>query len=566
MYSSISLNNTERKEIGVPILKRTDEMIAEFNLDYERNYKMDKFNAEKEKAFKEYLKRQEQRQFYLRNLIKILRIYFKENNYNQDTYYFEYSHKNKKYLNKIRKKKRTTSFTLPKNKFIYYQIFKNSTIYKFYQPWIYPLGEKDKKNLVHRRLKTDFNIITNKDIVRIDKSQLKLYVEIFGVIPVNYIKREKEDKSKNKKVNKSNYFYLRNHYYSTNSFDNKTHLLLQKGKLKEKYYGGYEKMKKYIYMKKKNITNLKAKSANRLINNRYINSTKNRSSNNIFYNKSSIFKNNNHSAINKNKKSIKYNVKNNNTNNDRYSNLKNFTMINKNNTNNNSYYNNISSIQSASSFNINNNKKPKTFQNKFSTNNNINILDSKNTINNYYNKINLKKNMTHDYLSKFNNEYSKTIKKSKLLNKNISFLNRVFYLSKNNYNKTKKIFEENRIKKISMLSMVKNDIFAQKRKAMSQFKYVKENMSGNIKVNFLSFVRTPQSKLIFVRDFNKQREQSKKYKEIDIDTDEDNEDDNEIEEVYDYIDKESKNLINQKKKINIKFNNANNNKNKNKYI
>ena len=31
MYSSISLNNTERKEIGVPILKRTDEMIAEFN-------------------------------------------------------------------------------------------------------------------------------------------------------------------------------------------------------------------------------------------------------------------------------------------------------------------------------------------------------------------------------------------------------------------------------------------------------------------------------------------------------------------------------------------------------
>ena len=116
-----------------------------------------------------------------------------------------------------------------------------------------------------------------------------------------------------------------------------------------------------------------------------------------------------------------------------------------------------------------------------------------------------------------------------------------------------------------MLSMVKNDIFAQKRKAMSQFKYVKENMSGNIKVNFLSFVRTPQSKLIFVRDFNKQREQ-RKYKEIDIDTDEDNEDDNEIEEVYDYIDKESKNLINQKKKINIKFNNANNNKNKNKYI
>ena len=185
--------------------------------------------------------------------------------------------------------------------------------------------------------------------------------------------------------------------------------------------------------------------------------------------------------------------------------------------------------------------------------------DSKSSFNNNNNKIDLKKNATHDYLSKFKNEYTKTMKKSQVLNKDISFLNRIFSLSKNNYNKTKKIFEENKIKKIGMLNMVKHDIFAQKRKAMSQFKYVKENMSGNIKINFLSFVRTPQSKLIFVRDFNKQREQ-RKYKEIDIETDEDSDNDNDIEEIYDYIDKESKNLINQKKKINLKFNNVNNSK------
>ena len=45
MYSSISINNTERKKIGVPILKRTDEMITEFNSDYEKHYKLDRLNS-----------------------------------------------------------------------------------------------------------------------------------------------------------------------------------------------------------------------------------------------------------------------------------------------------------------------------------------------------------------------------------------------------------------------------------------------------------------------------------------------------------------------------------------
>ena len=54
MYSCININNTERKQIGVPILKRTDEMISEFDLDYERYYKLGKLNSQREKEFQEF--------------------------------------------------------------------------------------------------------------------------------------------------------------------------------------------------------------------------------------------------------------------------------------------------------------------------------------------------------------------------------------------------------------------------------------------------------------------------------------------------------------------------------
>ena len=137
MYSNININNTERKEIGIPILRRTDEMISQFNLEYELNYKMDKYNLQRQKAFKEFLKMQEQQQFYLHNLIKLLRIYFKENDFNSDTYYFEYKNP-KKTKNKRRRLKRSKSLSLLKNKFKYYFLFKNSQLYKLHQPWIYP--------------------------------------------------------------------------------------------------------------------------------------------------------------------------------------------------------------------------------------------------------------------------------------------------------------------------------------------------------------------------------------------------------------------------------------------
>lgn len=539
MYSNININNTERKEIGIPILRRTDEMISQFNLDYELNYKMDKYNLQRQKAFKEFLKMQEQQQFYLHNLIKLLRIYFKENDFNSDTYYFEYKNP-KKTKNKRRRLKRSKSLSLLKNKFKYYFLFKNSKLYKLHQPWIYPLGDKNKKKFIFKRIKTEWNIHKKRNVIQMGQAEMKLYVDIFGVIPVNYIKKEQDDK-KNKNKLKNSYHILRNSYFSTNTFDNKTHLLLKKGmEMQEKYFGDYEKMKQYVYMKKTNKVNLRAKSAIRRINNKYISSKKNKSSLNLSFKRKGF---NSYSSI---KPNSKENIK------PRYMNLKNYSVKNKSvlKSSNNSFYN-ISSINSKSAFN-----KARTIQNKYKNDNNNNnsiyLIDSKNIINNN-NSINYKMNISHDYLSKFKHQYNKTIKKSELFNQDLSFFNKIFSLTRPDLDKTKKMIEESKIKKISLLNMIRHDVFAQKRKEMEQFKYVKENMSGNLRIHFLSFVRTPQSKLGFVRDFNKQREFHRKYKEFDYYETTDDEDDKKEENILRDLDKKRIALINEKRKAKIKF-------------
>ena len=128
------------------------------------------------------------------------------------------------------------------------------------------------------------------------QDEIKKYAEMFGVIPINYIK--KDDKDKNKKKHKkqntkkliSYYTFLRNNYDSK-SYDNKTHLLLQKGmKIKEKFFGGFETMKKYIYMKNSNSNNLTIKSYERKIKSSYGNKfrlvKRNNYTNKMFYNKS----------------------------------------------------------------------------------------------------------------------------------------------------------------------------------------------------------------------------------------------------------------------------------------
>ena len=552
MYSNISINNTERKEIGIPILKRTDEMIAQFDLDYERYYKIES-NLKRDKQFQEFLRLQEQHQFYLKNLIKILKIYFKENNYNSESYFYEFENpinvKNKK-----RRKKRTKSLRIIKNKYIYYNIIKRAKFYSLYKPYLNPLSDIEKKKLFFIKYKTESNIYKKNRIPKLENTELKLYFNKFGVYPVNFMKKENDKPKKNRA--KSSHNFIRSYYYGTRSFDNKTHLLFKKGMIKEKYFGGFDKMKKFIYMKnlkKKNIINLKARSTNRNINN----SIKNKfsatkqymSSNNIYNNKTANYKNFSDIIL-----------KGKNDKNNSYMNLNNHQQINKKILqNNNTKYIKISSVNHPS-YHI---KSAKTSQNKFSQYfyRKINPMDIKNKSinnNNFNRNNNFRKIKNLEYISKFKNEYSATMKKSEMLNHDISFSNNIFSLTKSNYNKAKKVLDENILKKISMVSIIKQDVLEKKRKLLSKFKFIKENSSGNIRLNIIDFIRTPQYRLSYVNDYYKQREQFKKYKQIDS-LEQSTEEKNEFNILYDR-NKKSKKILEQKDKIIINWKTIKNNK------
>ena len=491
MYSQITLNNTDRKEIGISILKKTDKMITDFDLDYERFYKVDNSVSQRELEFQQFLKKQEQYQFYLKNLIKILRIYYKQYNYNSETYFLEYkSHKNRG-KNKILKK--TKSLNIQNNKTIYNKILKNSKMYQLFKPWVYPLGNRDRKIFLFKEIYTERDINLKGRPVRMTQNEVKKYVEIFGVVPVNFIKKDEKDKKKkisNKKKLISSYNFLRNNY-DAKSYDNKTHLLLQKGmKIKEKFFGGFEMLKKYVYMKNKNKTstsNLKLKSKERRSISANVSNIrlykKNNSMNNIFYNKDGY---NNCFTFNKKRNEIDKNIYRNN----RYLNLKKSVhTINKN------FYtklnnNNLTSLNSLSSLN----NIPFT-RNRYS-----NQLDLKSM------NIRLKQKINHENIFNFKSDCSDTIKKSELLSKDINFLNKVLAKTKNNYKQVSKILRDTNIDDYNILKMVKNDIFEQRRKKLAKFKYVKENMSGNLKINFKDFIRKPLSKLDYVNVYNKKRE------------------------------------------------------------
>ena len=198
------------------------------------------------------------------------------------------------------------------------------------------------------------------------------------------------------------------------------------------------------------------------------------------------------------------------------------------------------------------NYKLKMNQSKLNNNNNIYFLESKNNNNTF------KKNITQDDFLKFNSEFTKSIKKSKIFRKDISGLNRIFSNSKKSYNKAQKVFEKNRIKRLNMLYLVKDDIKKQKKKEVTYFKFSKKYRTK--KLNFLSFVREPKNKLSFLKDFTKQRE-LRKYKYLDIDSDsyDDQKDERKNEfndDLYkknNKINKNKKEPINQKKKIFDKF-------------
>ena len=539
MYSCININNTERKQIGVPILRRTDEMISQFDLDYERYYKLGKLNSQREKEFREYLKKKEQIHFYLTKLIKILRVYFQENKFNFNTFYPTYVYK--KFQNKKTRKKRPKSYKHIKNKHIYFNIFKkyeNLKKIKSYKPYMYPLDISDRKRYIIRRIKTEWNYYHKTREIKMTQNELKLYVDNFGSYPVNFIKKEN---AKNKKKKKNTFNALKNYYYHSKSLDNKTHLLLKKGtEMKEKYFGGFDKMKKYVEMKYKNALNLKAKFANKKIEfiiNRLTAPKRILRNKKLLHTKNTQY--NSSSDINKNTV---------------YENMQKKNLIDKNMFKTNYSAFNSSNINLLSS-SLN---KRKISQNNIINNNEnhsqVSTIDIKNKSNkSNKSNINLKRNTSYDYITKFGTEFSKTIKNSKKIKEEISFSNKIFSMTKNNYHKASRIIEKTKLKKINMTHLLKHDIFAQKRKDLSKFKYIKENKSGNIKINIYEHIRKPTSKNEYIREYNVKREQLRKYKDKDLSDNSSDEEKSEFN-LFSENEKNIKNLIlNPDKKIKIKF-------------
>ena len=148
MFRSITFNETDKKQIGAPIIRRTNEMISEFDLQYERNYKIVKVVSQRELEFQEYLKQQEALQFRLENLIKILKEYFKENNYNENSYYTLFKFPNKSNRRRRRRKKKRTrpkSSEIKRNKYLFYRVTKHNYYFNKFKPYLYPLTNKEKK-------------------------------------------------------------------------------------------------------------------------------------------------------------------------------------------------------------------------------------------------------------------------------------------------------------------------------------------------------------------------------------------------------------------------------------
>ena len=196
-------------------------------------------------------------------------------------------------------------------------------------------------------------------------------------------------------------------------------------------------------------------------------------------------------------------------------------------------------MKNRSSFDINKCKTPK---NEF--NNNFSPTDSKRNTNN-----NFRKCIGPDYLSKFKNEFSKTLKKVNIFNHDISFSNKIFSLSKKNITHAKKLLEDNQVKPVSMLNIIKKDIYEQKMKALEKFKYIKENMKGDLKINLIKFVRKPPNKLNNIRDYTRQREQFKKYQDFDPVDHSDDEEEKDYLNIYPDFVKKNKMLLNQKNRI-----------------
>ena len=100
-----------------------------------------------------------------------------------------------------------------------------------------------------------------------------------------------------------------------------------------------------------------------------------------------------------------------------------------------------------------------------------------------------------------------------------------------------------------MLNIIKKDIYQQKMKALEKFKYIKENMKGDLKINLIKFVRKPPNKLNNIRDYTRQREQFKKYQDFDPVDHSDDEEEKDYLNIYPDFVKKNKMLVNQKNRI-----------------
>ena len=486
MFRSITFNGTDKKAIGVPIIKKTNKMIYEFDLQYERNYKMTKVISRREKEFKEYLKKQEELEFRKENLIKLLKGYFLENNYNSDTFYSIYKHPIIPSIKKRKRKKRVWPKTarIRRNKNLFYKITKNYYYFNKFNPYLFPLTIKERKKF-ERKIITDPNLKSkNENFNNMTIAQLKKYVDVFGFIPLVF-KTKEEKKIKNKK-NKNGRNFTAN-IFMGKKISNSLKLKREASAKFVKFRNNYNNNNFNSYNNISNNYSIKGNDSLSFKNNKKIvyNNKLNR------YDFISNKMENNLSKINHNSNSFnnfQYNI--------RYLNIINYNKKN---------YSNFSSINSPNKSLLN------------STNNNI-----INKNNNYVpSSIRLKKHINignfKRHTSKLKKKCIKTIKKSEILEKDIIFFNKINKLSSDDFKNKKYQIQKKGLKVINYMNYMKiyeKDFKPDVKKELEKkYQYIKEDLKGHIQLNDLDFLRKQKSRLNFVRVYNRRRDLKKLIRE-----------------------------------------------------
>ena len=496
MFRSITFNGTDKKPIGAPIIRKTNEMIYEFNLQYERNYKIVKVISQREKEFQEYLKHQEDLHFRLKNLIKILKAYFEENNYNSNTYYeiFKFQNRSGNKMRRRRKKRHCPkSEKIRRTKNLFYKITKNYFYFNKFKPYLYPLTIKDKKNY-ERKIVTDPNLRakSGNNLSDMTPAQLKKFVDVFGFVPIVF-KNQQEKKKKNKKLKKYRNFSSINLLSNKKRNENKIKLKLNiKKDNNVKFVGSDNRF---------NLNN--SNSYFNLMNNYYSKGSQSES----YKNSANIQLNNNY---------YRYNNVNNNSQGTTISNNT-ISKINPSNSYNNIYYYNR--YINLKNYNIKGNQNYSILNNNLSSNKSS---LSNNTINNFRKNnipsaIRIKKNANMGSFRKssstLKNKCIKTIQKSEVLNKEIKCFNKINKLYTDDFKNKKNEIQKKGLKKINFINIMKiyqQDFRSDVRNSWQmKFQHIKEDINGRIQLKKMEFFRKPKSKLHFVRVYNRRRDQKK---------------------------------------------------------